>query len=181
MMGLAGTSHVELFFDSVRLGPEHLLGQEGRGLNHAFETLGRIRLAQIGARAVGKATRILDLMTEYARERRQFGKPIGERNSCSRAADEHEIKRGAPVFCSGSRSDRGSCAERISMVKVLRPDARAVADRACRSWAWANARLPSSDSFRDARIFRISTALGIHRTVTRSMLRHGAARFADII
>ena len=57
MMGLGGTSHVELFFDNVRLGPEHLLGKEGRGLNHAFETLGRIRLAHIGARAVGKATR----------------------------------------------------------------------------------------------------------------------------
>src|SRR5207342_7611 len=78
MMGLAGTSHVELFFDDVKLGPEHLLGQEGRGLKHAFETLGRIRLAQIGARAVGKATRLLDMMTQYAVERRQFGRPIGE-------------------------------------------------------------------------------------------------------
>ena len=70
MMGLAGTSHIEVFFEDVRLGPEHLLGQEGRGLNHAFETLGRIRLAQIGARAVGKATRILDMTTAHARERR---------------------------------------------------------------------------------------------------------------
>ena len=42
MMGLAGTSHVELFFDNVPLGPETLLGQEGRGLSHAFET--RLRL-----------------------------------------------------------------------------------------------------------------------------------------
>ncbi|MGI9425935.1 MAG: acyl-CoA dehydrogenase family protein, partial [Hyphomicrobiaceae bacterium] len=72
MMGLRGTSHVALFFDDVQLGPGHLLGEEGRGLKHALETLGRIRLSQIGARAVGKATRILDITTQYAQERRQF-------------------------------------------------------------------------------------------------------------
>src|SRR5690606_3877290 len=59
MMGLAGTSHIEMFFENVKLGPEHLLGGEGQGLKLAFETLGRIRLAQIGARCVGKATRLL--------------------------------------------------------------------------------------------------------------------------
>ena len=31
MMGLRGTSHVELFFDDVALGPECLLGEPGRG------------------------------------------------------------------------------------------------------------------------------------------------------
>ena len=46
MMGLRGTSHVELFFDKVRLGRIHLLGQEGHGLRHMLETLGRVRLAQ---------------------------------------------------------------------------------------------------------------------------------------
>ena len=54
MMGLRGTTHVELFFDEVQLGPEALLGKEGEGLKLALETLGRVRLAQIGARAVGR-------------------------------------------------------------------------------------------------------------------------------
>ncbi len=78
MMGLAGTPHVELFFENVKLGPEHLLGGEGRGLAIAYSTLGRVRLAQVGARAVGKSCRLLKLMTDYANERRQFGKAIGE-------------------------------------------------------------------------------------------------------
>ena len=78
MMGLRGTSHLELVFDDVQLGPEHLLGAEGQGLRLALETLGRVRLAQIGARAVGKATRILEAMIDHARERRQFGQAIGE-------------------------------------------------------------------------------------------------------
>ena len=41
MMGLVGTTHADLFLDQVRLGPEHLLGEAGRGLHLA---LGRIRL-----------------------------------------------------------------------------------------------------------------------------------------
>lgn len=78
MMGLRGTTHADLFFDDVKLGPETLLGPEGDGLKLALETLGRVRLAQIGARAIGKATRILDLTIEHARQRKQFGSPIGE-------------------------------------------------------------------------------------------------------
>ena len=50
MMVLRGTSHVELFFDNVPLQPIHLLGDEGRGMNLILSTLGRVRLAQVGAR-----------------------------------------------------------------------------------------------------------------------------------
>ena len=43
-----------------------------------LETLGRVRLAQVAARAVGKAAHVLALATDYAQERKQFGKSIGE-------------------------------------------------------------------------------------------------------
>jgi acyl-CoA dehydrogenase len=190
MMGLAGTSHLELFFDNVRLGPEHLLGQEGRGLNHAFETLGRIRLAQIGARAVGKATRILDLMTEYARERRQFGKPIGEQQLVQQMLADSAIEINAArllVLHAAADIDRGLDArERISMVKVYAAEMLGrVADRAVQVYGGMGycKDLPIERFYRDARIFRIFDGTSeIHRTViARSMLKHGAARFADII
>jgi acyl-CoA dehydrogenase len=190
MMGLAGTSHIELFFDNVRVCPEHLLGQEGRGLNHAFETLGRIRLAQIGARAVGKATRILDLMTEYARERRQFGKPIGEQQLVQQMLADSAIEINAArllVLHAASDIDKGLDArERISMVKVYAAEMLGrVADRAVQVYGGMGycKDLPIERFYRDARIFRIFDGTSeIHRTViARSMLRHGAARFADII
>jgi acyl-CoA dehydrogenase len=189
MMGLAGTSHVELFFDNVRLGREHLLGAEGRGLNHAFETLGRIRLAHIGARAVGKATRILELMTNYAAERRQFGRPIGEFQMVQQLLADSSMEINAArllVLQTAWEIDQGHDArERISMVKVYAAEMLGrVADRAvqihggmgyCRD-------LPIERFYRDARVFRIYDGTSeIHRTVVgRSMLRHGAARFADI-
>ena len=44
----------------------------------ALDVLGRVRLAQVGARSVGKATKILNMAVEYAGERRQFGHPIGD-------------------------------------------------------------------------------------------------------
>jgi len=50
MMGLTGTSHSELFFDGIRLGPDNLLGTEGQGRKLVLETLGRVRLPQVGAR-----------------------------------------------------------------------------------------------------------------------------------
>ena len=190
MMGLAGTSHVELFFDNVRLGPEHLLGQEGRGLNHAFETLGRIRLAQIGARAVGKATRILDMMTDYARERRQFGKPIGEQQLIQQLLADSAIEINAArllLLQAAAEIDQGRDArERISMVKVYAAEMLGrVADRAVQVFGGMGycKDLPIEKFYRDARIFRIFDGTSeIHRTViARSMLKHGAARFADVI
>ena len=190
MMGLAGTSHVELFFDNVRLGPEHLLGQEGRGLNHAFETLGRIRLAQIGARAVGKATRILDMMTDHARERRQFGKPIGEQQLIQQLLADSAIEINAArllLLQAAAEIDQGRDArERISMVKVYAAEMLGrVADRAVQVFGGMGycKDLPIEKFYRDARIFRIFDGTSeIHRTViAKSMLKHGAARFADVI
>ena len=190
MMGLAGTSHVELFFDNVRLGPEHLLGREGRGLNHAFETLGRIRLAQIGARAVGKATRILDMMTDYARERRQFGKPIGEQQLIQQLLADSAIEINAArllLLQAAAEIDQGRDArERISMVKVYAAEMLGrVADRAVQVFGGMGycKDLPIEKFYRDARIFRIFDGTSeIHRTViAKSMLKHGAARFADVV
>ena len=190
MMGLAGTSHVELFFDQVRLGPEHLLGQEGRGLNHAFETLGRIRLAQIGARAVGKATRILDMTTEHARERKQFGKPIGEQQLIQQLLADSAMEINAArlmLLWAAHEIDQGRDArERISMVKVYASEMLGrVADRAVQVFGGMGycKDLPIERFYRDARIFRIFDGTSeIHRTViARSMMKHGAARFSDVI
>ena len=174
----------------MRLGPEHLLGQEGRGLNLAFETLGRIRLAQIGARAVGKATRLLDMMTDHARERRQFGRPIGEFQMIQQMLADSAIEIKAArllVLRAAHEIDQGRDArERISMVKVYAAETLGrVADRAVQVFGGMGycKDLPIERFYRDARIFRIYDGTSeIHRTVVaRAMIKHGAARFADVI
>jgi acyl-CoA dehydrogenase len=184
MMGLRGTSHVELAFDRVRLGPEHLLGPEGQGLKLAFDTLGRIRLAHIGARAIGKAMRLLAAMTDYARERRQFGHPIADfqmvQQMLADSAIEIEMAR-LLVLRAADEIDRGGAArERISMVKVAAAETLGrVADRAVQVFGGMGycRDLPIERLYRDARIFRIYDGTSeIHRSVVaRGLITHGAA------
>jgi alkylation response protein AidB-like acyl-CoA dehydrogenase len=76
-LGLHSSSTVDVVLDGVRVGPERLLGEEGKGFHIAMTTLdgGRIGIA---AQAVGIARAAFDLARSYALERRQFGKPIAE-------------------------------------------------------------------------------------------------------
>jgi acyl-CoA dehydrogenase len=184
MMGLAGTSHVEMFFDDVRLGPLHLLGPEGQGLRLAFETLGRIRLAHIGARAVGKAARLLGMMTDYAKDRRQFGRAIGEfqmvQQMLADSAIEIEAARMLVLRAAGMIDRRLDAREHISMVKVFAAETLGrVADRAVQAFGGMgySKDLPVERLYRDARVFRIYDGTSeIHRgVVARGLLKRGVA------
>ncbi len=184
MMGLAGTSHVELFFEDVKLGREHLLGGEGRGLAIAYSTLGRVRLAQVGARAVGKASRLATLMTGYANERVQFGKPIGEFQMIQQMIADSVVEINAArlmLLRAAWEIDEGRDArDWISMVKIEAAETLGrVADRAVQVFGGMGYCADSAVErlYRDARIFRIFDGTSeIHRTVVaRSALRRGAA------
>ena len=184
MMGLVGTSHVELFFDDVALGPECLLGERGRGLSLIFETLGRIRLAHIGARALGLSRRLLDAMTTYANERRQFGQPIGEFQLVQQMLADSAMEIASArllMLHTAWRIDRGEPArEGISMVKVQASETLGrVADRAVQIFGGAGycKDHPIERIYRDARIFRIYDGTSeIHRgIVARGLLAQGVA------
>ena len=188
MMGLRGTTHADLFFDDVKLGPETLLGPEGDGLKLALETLGRVRLAQIGARAIGKATRILDLTIEHARQRKQFGSPIGEFQMIQKmlADSAMEIKAARlALYATACSIDRGNEArEEISMVKVQASETLGrVVDRAVQIFGGSGYAkgLPIERYYRDARIFRIFDGTSeIHRTVIAKALLKGAPQLYDL-
>ena len=184
MMGLTGTSHVELFFEDVRLGREHLLGGEGRGLAIAYSTLGRVRLAQVGARAIGKASRLATLMTAYANERVQFGKPIGEFQMIQQMVADSVIEINAArlmLLRAAWEIDRGRDArDWISMVKIEASETLGrVADRAVQVFGGMGYCADSvvERLYRDARIYRIFDGTSeIHRTVVaKSALKRGAS------
>lgn len=186
MMGLTGTSHVSLFFDHVRLGPEHLLGGEGNGLRIALSTLGRVRLAQVCARAIGKASRLLKLATDYANERRQFGKAIGEFEMIQQMIADSVIDiNGARllVLRAAWELDQGRDGrDWISMAKIEASEALGrVADRVVQIFGGMGycAEMPIERLYRDARIFRIFDGTSeIHRTVVaKSALKNGAPVF----
>lgn len=75
-MGIRSSSTAELIFNDVIVPKENLLGKEGDGFKIAMSTLdgGRIGIA---SQALGIAQGAYDAAVEYAKERVQFGKPIG--------------------------------------------------------------------------------------------------------
>ena len=74
-MGIRSSNTTEVIFKNVRVPANHLLGREGEGFRIAMQTLDVAR-PLVGAISVGLAQRALDLAINYAKERRQFGKPI---------------------------------------------------------------------------------------------------------
>jgi alkylation response protein AidB-like acyl-CoA dehydrogenase len=76
-MGIRASSTVEIIFENCPVPVENRLGEEGEGFILAMKGLDGGRLG-IAAQAIGIARACLDLSIEYAKTRRQFGRPIGE-------------------------------------------------------------------------------------------------------
>jgi len=76
-MGLHGTSTAELILDHVRLGPEHVLGEVGKGFHVAMTALdvGRVSL---GAASLGGIEAATKWALDFSQNRAQFGLPISE-------------------------------------------------------------------------------------------------------
>lgn len=66
----------ELFFDNVKVPESNLLGKRGEGSHIMLHTLDGGRLS-IGAMGLGLAQGAYEMALQYAKERKQFGKPIG--------------------------------------------------------------------------------------------------------
>jgi butyryl-CoA dehydrogenase len=75
-MGLHASATGELLFDDCKIPAANMLGEKGEGWKIFLKTLDGGRIS-IGAMAVGLAQASLDASVIYARERKQFGKPIG--------------------------------------------------------------------------------------------------------
>jgi alkylation response protein AidB-like acyl-CoA dehydrogenase len=75
-MGLHASATGELLFDDCRVPADQLLGGRGDGWKLFLKILDGGRIS-IGAMAVGLAQAALDASVGYARERKQFGRPIG--------------------------------------------------------------------------------------------------------
>ena len=77
-MGMRDSPTSEVFFDDVQLEAIHLLGGRGRdGRKDTKDSLGNER-SGVPAMAWGIIERCYDASLDYVRQRRQFGRPIGE-------------------------------------------------------------------------------------------------------
>ena len=129
-MGLRASDTAELVLEDCLVPVEHRIGQEGEGFKIALAALAYGR-AGIAAQAVGIAQACLDASIRYAKERRQFGRPIGQFQAIqwklAGMATEIEAAR-LLTLRAATLKDRGlPCTGESSMAKLF---ASEVANRA---------------------------------------------------
>lgn len=76
-LGLRAQPTNEIFFDNVRVPKENILGADGDGFKIAMTTLDAGRIS-VGAGATGVIRACREESTAYAKERKQFGRPIAD-------------------------------------------------------------------------------------------------------
>lgn len=178
-MGQQGAHVCDVNFDNVRVPVANRLGAEGEGFKVAMRVLDRGRL-HISAVCVGAAERLIADSIAYARERKQFGKPIAEfqliqamiADSVAEAkACKALILQTARAKDAGERiTEDCACAKLMASEMVGR-----VADRAVQIFGGAGyiADYGIERFYRDVRLFRIYEGTSeIQRTIiAREALR----------
>jgi len=174
-----GYKNFQLSFDNVRLGPGQVLGEEGRGLELAGLWLGMGRV-WVGATCCGKAQRLYEMAVDWAANRRQFGKPIGQFQATGfKLADMAIGIRTANllVMDAVAKADTGAMQDAdAAMVKVYCSEMlNRVADDTVQIFGGMGLmeELPVQRLWRDSRLERIwdGTSEIQRHIITRSLLR----------
>ncbi len=160
-LGIRASSTCELILDDVRIAAGGLLGQPGQGYKVAMEALnvGRIGIA---AQMTGLAAAALQHALEYAKQRKQFGRPIAEfqavRMDLARLATDLETAR-LLVYNAARRREAGlDFVKEAAMAKYWASEiAESAASRAIEIFGGAGFTrdYPVEKLFRDSKIGRI--------------------------
>lgn len=93
-LGMRGSTMSELIFEDCRLPKNNLLGEIGGGLTHMMRNLEIERLT-LAAMSVGIAERCVEIMVEYASDRKAFGEPLNRFGQIQRYIGEGFAKTAA--------------------------------------------------------------------------------------
>jgi alkylation response protein AidB-like acyl-CoA dehydrogenase len=160
-MGLHGSTTAQLYFDGLKIPASQRVGAEGQGFKIALGTLDMGRLG-LAAHSMGIAQRLLDACVAYAKERKQFGRPIAANQAIqwmlADAATEIHAAR-LMVYDAAARADKGErITQRAAMTKLFATEMLGrVADAAVQVHGGMGymRELWIERAYRDARITRI--------------------------
>lgn len=161
-MGGRGYGRCEIIFKDCRIPASNLLGKEGSGFQVAMSCLEEGRISYAAA-CVGLAQRLLEMSTDYAKQRIQFGRPIAEFQAIqfmlAEMATSIYAARMMTRHAAWKCERRERCAQEASMAKLFASEAAGrVADSAVQiHGAMGYARDYAVERlFREARLFRIA-------------------------
>lgn len=160
-MGCKGHPIAELIFEDCEVPEENRLGAEGGGWLAVTRTLMEGRPV-VAARCIGACERLIEISSAYAKERRQFGRPIGEFQAIHFMLADMATRTEAArllAYRAATLADQGRITPTdASMAKLFASEALAfVADSAVQIQGGAGyiEDNPVARFYRDARITRI--------------------------
>jgi acyl-CoA dehydrogenase len=174
-----GFHHCELVFTDCRIHERQILGEEHHGFDVANEWLGGTRLT-VAAQCIGRAQRALELATEWAATRKQFGQTIGRFQGVSfKLADMATEIAAAELLTlmAAWKLDQGTAADQdFAMAKLFATETLArVTDHAVQIFGGMGLmeELPIERLWRDARVERLwdGTSEIQRHIISRSLLR----------
>src|SRR5260221_4621226 len=131
----------EVFFDDVEVPAENLIGEEGRGFRYLLDGLNAERIL-IAAGCIGDARWFLDRACRYAKERVDFGRPIGQNQGIqfplARAYANVEAASLMVSHAAGLFDAQQPCGAQANMAKLLAAES---------SWETANAAIQTHGGF----------------------------------
>jgi acyl-CoA dehydrogenase len=174
-----GFHHCELIFTDCRIHERQILGKENHGFDVANEWLGATRLT-VAAQCIGRARRALEMATQWAATRKQFGQTIGRFQGTSfKLADMATEIAAAELLTlhAAWKLNQGSAADQdFAMAKLFATETLArVTDHAVQIFGGMGLmeELPIERLWRDARVERIwdGTSEIQRHIISRSLLR----------
>lgn len=152
----------ELFFDNLKVPVENLIGDEGKGFHYIIDGMNAERIL-IAAECIGDARWFLNKAAEYAKERKVFGKAIGENQGVQFPIAKDYVQTEAAALMTQHAADLFDAGKRpgaeANMAKMLASEAAWAAADTCIQTHGGYGFAEEYDierKFRETRLYRVA-------------------------
>ena len=165
----------EIFIDNLRVPAENLVGEEGQGFRYVLDGMNAERIL-IAAECIGDARWFIAKAVDYAKERRVFGRPIGQNQGvqfpiaeCHAASEAAAlmVKHACELFEAGK-----PCGAEANMAKYLASEASWKAADMCMQTHGGYAFAEEYDVERKFRENRLYMSAPIHNNLILAYVGH---------
>jgi alkylation response protein AidB-like acyl-CoA dehydrogenase len=179
MVGRYCTGTYEIFFNDVRVEPERLIGGENKGWECILSGL-QVERVVAAAADCGGCLGVVELASAFAKERKQFGKPIGSNQAIAHMLADMQTETAAArarMWSCASKVDKGEDAlAEITMAKLFASETYAkIANMGMQIFGGYgyNREFDMERHFRDARVATVAAGTSqMQRNLIAGLMGH---------